>query len=136
MGDGNVMIVLDTHIWHWWVNQIPGKLPDEIICLIEEADEVGVSAISCFEMAWLMKHGRIKSQLSYDEWFELAGNESLITFLPVTPSIASRSVALPEHHKDPHDRIIIATAVLYESSLISFDKIFASYDDLSDLLVQ
>jgi PIN domain nuclease of toxin-antitoxin system len=65
------MIVLDTHIWHWWVNQIPGKLPDEINILIEEADEVGVSAISCFEMAWLMKHGRIKSQLSYDDLSDL-----------------------------------------------------------------
>jgi len=129
------MIILDTHIWHWWVNQIPEKLPDDTIQLIEEADEVGVSAISCFEMAWLMKHGRIDSKISYDEWFELTGNENLITFLPVTPSIASKAVALPEHHKDPHDRIIIATAVLYNSLLISFDKIFPSYNELQGLLI-
>jgi PIN domain nuclease of toxin-antitoxin system len=38
------MIVLDTHIWHWWVNQIPGKLSPEIIELIEETDEVVFSA--------------------------------------------------------------------------------------------
>ncbi|MBF0232785.1 MAG: type II toxin-antitoxin system VapC family toxin [Desulfamplus sp.] len=129
------MIILDTHIWHWWVNQIPEKLPDDTIQLIEEADEVGVSAISCFEMAWLMKHGRINSKISYDEWFKLAGNENLITFLPVTPSIASKAVALPEHHKDPHDRIIIATAVLYNSLLISFDKIFPLYNELQGLLI-
>ena len=45
------MIVLDTHIWHWWVNQIPGKLSLGTIALIEESDEVGVSAMSCFGMA-------------------------------------------------------------------------------------
>ena len=129
------MIILDTHIWHWWVNQIPEKLPDDTIQLIEEADEIGVSAISCFEMAWLMKHGRIDSKISYNEWFELAGNEKLITFLPVTPSIASKAVSLPEHHKDPHDSIIIATAVLYNSLLISFDKIFPSYNELQGLLI-
>ena len=52
------MIVLDTHIWHWWVNQIPGKLSLGTIALLEESDEVGVSAISGFEMAWLVRHGR------------------------------------------------------------------------------
>ena len=46
------MIVLDTHIWHWWINQIPGKLSSSTIALIEEADVVRVSAISCFEIAW------------------------------------------------------------------------------------
>jgi len=129
------MIILDTHIWHWWVNQIPGKLSDDTVKLIEEADEIGVSAISCFEMAWLMRHGRIDSVISYDEWFELAGNECLITFLPVTPAIASHAVALPEHHKDPQDRIIIATAVIYDSSLISYDKMFPSYNELHGLLI-
>ncbi len=34
------MIVLDTHIWHWWINQIPDKLPPTIIELIEQADDV------------------------------------------------------------------------------------------------
>jgi len=36
------MIVLDTHIWHWWVNQIPGKLSLGTIALIEESDGAGV----------------------------------------------------------------------------------------------
>lgn len=45
------MIILDTHIWHWWVNQIPGRLSKATIALIEEAEDVGVSAISCFELA-------------------------------------------------------------------------------------
>lgn len=53
-----MMIVLDTHIWHWWVNQIPGKLSPATIALIEESADISVSAISCFEMAWLVRRGR------------------------------------------------------------------------------
>lgn len=60
------MIVLDTHIWHWWVNQIPGKLTSATKALIEESDEVGVSAISCFEMAWLVRHGRIDLGMPFE----------------------------------------------------------------------
>ena len=37
------MILLDTHIWHWWVNQIPGKLSPALIDRIEQEDEVLVS---------------------------------------------------------------------------------------------
>jgi hypothetical protein len=40
------LIVLDTHIRHWWTNQIAGKLTSPQIALIEEADEIAVSAIS------------------------------------------------------------------------------------------
>lgn len=61
------MILLDTHIWHWWINQIPGKLSTELVDLIENADEVVVSTISCFEMAWLVRHGRIELDLGLDK---------------------------------------------------------------------
>ncbi|WP_186343176.1 hypothetical protein [Allochromatium palmeri] len=62
------MIVLDTHIWHWWTNQIAGKLTSAQIALIEEADEMAVSAISCFEMPWLHRHGRIDLGMSFEAW--------------------------------------------------------------------
>lgn len=54
------MILLDAHIWHWWVNQIPKKLSTSTIALIEESSEVAISAISCMEIAWLVRHGRIE----------------------------------------------------------------------------
>lgn len=40
------MIVLDTHVWHWWINQIPGRLSPSLIYHIETADRIGVSAIA------------------------------------------------------------------------------------------
>ena len=53
------MIVLDTHIWLWWVNRDTGNLAQCRIEQIANADIVAVSAISCFEVAWLEHHGRI-----------------------------------------------------------------------------
>lgn len=129
------MIVLDTHIWHWWINQIPGKLSSSTIALIEEADVVGVSAISCFEMAWLVRHGRIDLDMTLDEWLRQIEANHSVDFLPVTHWIGARAVALPEHHKDPQDRIIIATALHHQASLISFDAQFPLYQELEGLLI-
>jgi len=129
------MIVLDTHIWHWWVNQIPGKLSPEIIALIEEADEVSVSAISCFEMAWLVHHGRIDLNMPFEYWFSQIEHNTDIQILPVTAQIGIRAVTLPEHHKDPQDRIIIATALFYDARLLSFDSAFPAYRELDGRLL-
>ena len=128
------MIVLDTHIWHWWTNQIPDKLSPAIIKLIEDADEVGVSAISCFEMAWLVRHGRIDLGMGLDEWFLEVDTSQTIRYIPVTAAIARRAAALPEHHKDPQDRIIIATALACDADLISFDASFPAYAELQGRL--
>jgi len=86
------MIVLDTHIWHRWVNQIPGKLSPEIIALIEEADEVSVSAISCFEIAWLVRHGRIDLNMPFEHWFSQIEHSTDIRILPVTAQIGIQAV--------------------------------------------
>jgi len=128
------MIVLDTHIWHWWTNQILGKLSAPIIELIEQADDVAVSAISCFEMSWLVRHGRIDLGCRFDQWLEEVEASQCVRFLPVTPRIASLAPTLPEHHKDPQDRLIIATAIIYDAQLLSFDTAFPDYQELNGRL--
>ena len=60
---------------------------------------------------------------------------SAVTYIPVSRAIAERAVSLPEHHKDPVDRIIIATAVEYQAQLISVDGRFPTYQELAGLLV-
>jgi len=53
------MIVLDTHIWLWWVNEDVSNLGSTRKEQIDLSDKVAVSAISCFEVAWLEHHRRI-----------------------------------------------------------------------------
>lgn len=130
------MIVLDTHIWLWWMNNDATLLKADWLELINNADEVGVSAISCFEVAWLEKHKRISLPQPRAIWFNNALDGSGISLLPVSAEIATTAVDLPDHHSDPQDRIIIATAIVLGSRLISADRKFPLYDELIGVLVK
>jgi len=129
------MIVLDTHIWLWWVNGNTAALGEKRKDMIGAADVAAVSAISCFELAWLEAHARIELSCDRDFWFERALQGSGITLLPITPEIAGRAVDLPEHHTDPQDRLIIATALIHEAQLMSSDRKFPLYKELAGRLV-
>jgi len=128
------MLILDTHALYWWVNRTPDKLGQSQIDAIETAETLAVSAMTCWEMAWLVAHGRIVLQLPVSDWLNQV-EENGVVVLPVSRSIAERAVSLPEHHKDPVDRIIIATAVEHQAQLLSVDERFPDYQELSGLLV-
>ena len=98
------------------------------------AETLAVSAMTCWEMTWLVAHGRIVLQLPISDWLnQVEGNG--VAIIPVSRSIAERAVSLPEHHKDPVDRIIIATAVEHQAQLLSVDERFPDYQELRGLLV-
>jgi PIN domain nuclease of toxin-antitoxin system len=129
------MIVLDTHIWLWWIAGDYSSIGEKRIEILENEDIVAVSAISCFEVAWLESHKRIELNVKKEEWFDLALDGSGIIMLPVTPEIACIAVELPEHHSDPQDRIIIATSLACNALLLSSDKKFSLYKELKDILI-
>lgn len=128
------MLILDTHALYWWVNRTPDKLRQQQIDAIETAESLAVSAMTCWEMAWLVKHGRIALKLPVSDWLNQV-EESGIAIIPVTRYIGERAVSLPEHHKDPVDRIIIATTIEYKAQLLSVDGRFPDYQELAGLLV-
>lgn len=129
------MLLLDTHIWIRWQNPQPSSmaLSDRLIELIETADTVAISAISCWELGQLVKRQRVQISLPLDEWVKVAVAD--IQVLPIERQIALKAAQLPEHHRDPADRIIIATALIYNASLISLDSIFPNYAELKGRLV-
>ncbi|MEM8505056.1 MAG: type II toxin-antitoxin system VapC family toxin [Cyanobacteria bacterium P01_D01_bin.1] len=129
------MIVLDTHVWLWWINEDTDQLGLTRKAQIEASDSLGISAISCLEVAWLERHGRIELPLSRSDWFERALEGSDVMLIPITPQIASISVDLPEHHRDPQDRLIIATAIVQDAFLMSSDSKFPAYDELKGKLL-
>ena len=129
------MLILDTHALYWWVNRTPDKLGQRQTDAIETADSLAVSAMTCWEMAWLVQHCRIILQLSVSDWLDQVEANGVV-IIPVSRAIAERAVSLPEHHKDPVDRIIIATTVEHQAQLISLDGRFPDYQELIGLLVQ
>ena len=129
------MIVLDTHIWYWWINLEHDKLSSNILTVIEQADELAISAVSCLEITWLVKKKSLLLPCALSDWFDYAIDQSGLISLPVTREIAMLSGQLPEHHKDPLDRIIIATTLLHSAKLISVDGKFPLYEELNGCLV-
>ena len=128
------MIVIDTHIWIWWIAG-DERLKPRWQTLLESADQVGISAVSCFEMAWLVRHQRVEIPIPLRDWFQAALEGSGIQVLPLTPIIAETAAFLPEHHRDPQDRIIMATAISSGAQLISAETRFKEYTELQDLLI-
>lgn len=128
------MLLLDTHALYWWVNQTPGRLGERHLAAIELADRLVISAMTCWEMAWLVSHDRIELDIPINAWLDKV-TESGIAVIPVSRAIAMRAVTLPEHHKDPVDRLIIATAIEHKATLVSVDTRFPEYVEIKDLLV-
>ncbi len=124
------MIVLDTHIWFWWVSGETGRLSRRLLDTLASAPAVGVSPVSCFEVALAVRKGRLELPVAASLWIEQALEPSGIKLLPLDAAIAVRAVDLPEHHRDPFDRMIIATALVLDAQLASVDTAFAAYTEL------
>jgi PIN domain nuclease of toxin-antitoxin system len=129
------VIVLDTHIWYWWINLEHDRLPAGMVSTIENAPRVGVASVSCFELALAHRRGRLELPLAPKEWFSRALEGSDVEVLPLTPDIALRAVELADVHRDPFDRIIIATALGLDAKLASVDGHFSAYPELADRLI-
>ncbi len=129
------MIVMDTHIWLWWVNGNLDLLGKKRVNLLKQTSNIAVSAISCFEVAWLDHHQRIILPQNKTDWFDKALGGSGILLFPITPKIAEIAVELPEHHRDPHDRLIIATAMFFDAHLMSADQKFPRYEEITNKLI-
>jgi len=129
------LILLDTHIWLDWIIRGPDALPRTICDALQEDASLGVSAISCFEVAMLSKRGIVDLELPVDEWLRHALAPSGVRCLPIRCEIATLSVSLPPIHKDPADRLIIATAICEDVRLASKDRIFTRYPELGNRLI-
>ncbi len=127
------VILLDTHIWVRWLAGDP-SLAASIVDQVAEADELAVSAISCWEVAYLAKRGRLQLSMPITDWLDIGLRRTGVVCLAVGEEIALTAAKLPDHHRDPADRIIIATALARRLPIVSLDRAFASYSELNGLL--
>ena len=129
------MIVADTHAWLWWLAGDPALSPAAHVALDGAFDdaELGVSAISVWEAAMLVKKGRLALALPLDEVVARCETLPGLRFVPVTPHIALASVALDPLHADPADRLIAATALAHGATLVTKDERLRSVDGLASL---
>ncbi len=123
------MILLDTHVWVWWVNE-RSRGSEDMLRIIKrhQGDGLGVSIISCWEVAKLVERGRLELTMPVERWIEQALVYPGVEMLQLTPRIAVESTQLPgEFHRDPADQMLVATARVYDIPLLTADSKLLDY---------
>lgn len=124
------MIILDTHAWIWYVTE-SDKISKNALNKIKDTEICGVSAISCWEVAMLISKGRLKLNLNTKEWINKALNYNKIELIPLSPDISITSTELDKSfHNDPANRIITATALVFDCELITKDKKISNFSEV------
>lgn len=125
------MIVLDTHIWIWWIDENPRLSPKNLdIIQTHQSSGLGISIISCWEIAKLVENGRLSFDCSVDEWLELALTYPGIELIDLSLPIILQSIRLEGFHNDPADQLIVATAKALNVPLLTQDTKILNYSDV------
>jgi PIN domain nuclease of toxin-antitoxin system len=130
------VILLDTHVWVWWVSGIESlsKKANRIIREALRKNAIYISSISVWEVAQLVERGRLELTMELNDWISRSESLPYIHFIPVDNTIAIKSVQLPGAlHPDPADRIIIATALNHGFPLITRDDKIIRYRYVSTI---
>ena len=125
------MILLDTHVW-WWAISEPEKLSSVAVETINKSsDQRFIAAISLWEFAMMVKKKRIILNMSPKDWFTHAIDNVGTKVIPLSGEIALESCNLSGNfHKDPADRIIVATARIHNVLLVTKDQKILDYPDV------
>ena len=106
--------LLDTHTWVWWVLDGPELKAKEKRDLknLKGDNRPFIASISLWEVALLVDCGRLTLNIPLRRWLELAAHPDSVNIVSITPAIAAGVAMLPESmHRDPADRLIVATCI-------------------------
>jgi PIN domain nuclease of toxin-antitoxin system len=130
------IIVLDTHTWIWWISD-PNQLSKEAKKTVDEAaaaSAIYISSISVWEITMLVSRGRLQLTMEVEDWISRCESLPFLNFAPVDNLIARKANNLPNYnHRDPADRMIIATAITLSGVLISKDPKIRNYSGVSSV---
>ncbi len=130
------MIVLDTHSLVWWVSQDSSLSKKAKNAISKELDggEIIISSISAWEIAMLVERERLFLSMDVASWLSTVAEIEAVRFVPVDVEISLKSVDLPgEFHKDPADRMIVATARKFSVPLVTKDEKIRAYPHVKSI---
>jgi PIN domain nuclease of toxin-antitoxin system len=116
-------LLLDSHAALWWIRDDPALGP-EAISVIDQADQVYVSVVTPWELGIKRAHGKLQFPADLPDVLVRAG----MTMLPIAVDHAERAPALPMHHRDPFDRMLVAQAQIEALWIITADDVIRRYD--------
>ena len=116
-------ILLDSHVALWWLDD-SAAMGSQCRELISHADEAFISAVTPWELGMKRALGKLTMPEGLVDELESEGFVSL----SITAAHAERAPALPPHHRDPFDRMLVAQAQLETLVLVTADETLAGYD--------
>ncbi len=121
-------VLLDTHAVLWW-NVDDARLSDAARDLIRDGrNDVIVSAASVWEIAIKSARGRLDLPSAVEPYVEDRLRRNRWSTLPIDVRHVIRAAALPEHHRDPFDRALIAQAQVEGLPIVTTDAAITRYD--------
>lgn len=129
------MILLDTHIWIWWVADNQQRLTPRHQELIQQyqSQGLGVSIISCWEIAKAVEKRKLNLSRRVDEWLDIALAYPGVQLIDLTVPIVIESTRLSGFHRDPGDQMIVATARVQGYPLLTADQKILDYSGVQTL---
>lgn len=123
-------LLLDTHTFMWWDSDT-NRIPPATLSLMQQADcQLLVSLVSLWEIQIKTQIGKLVLQAPLAEIIVQQQAENGIILLPITLPHVLELDNLPQHHKDPFDRLLIAQCRSETATLVSRDAVFKQYDCL------
>jgi PIN domain nuclease of toxin-antitoxin system len=126
-------LLLDTHIWLWSVLE-PKRLSRRVAIEIQDSrNELWLSPISVWELIVLWQKGRMVPLEDIEAWVPEALRALPLQEAPVTYEVARETGRLRLSHRDPADRFLLATAKVFELTLVTGDDHLLKSRDVSVL---
>jgi PIN domain nuclease of toxin-antitoxin system len=121
-------LLLDTHVVLWAASE-PARLGAEARGALEDgANEVFASVVTAWEIAIKQSLGKLELPAPAEQWVPEVLTRTGFEVAEVDLSAALRVRALPWHHRDPFDRLLIAQAIEGGFTIVTCDDAFAKYD--------
>jgi PIN domain nuclease of toxin-antitoxin system len=119
-----VILLLDAHALLWWLADDPTLSDAARTAIADPATDVLVSAATVWEISIKRGLGKLEAPDGLVDAIEASG----FSGLPVTLADGEAIAALPDHHRDPFDRMLVAQAMRINAVIVSRDAAFDAYD--------
>ena len=114
-------MLLDTHVWFWYLTG-SARLPAELVSAIAEArGDCWLSPVSVWELGKLIERGRVTISTDYRSWVVQARDRFRVREAALNSEVALESLELDLPTRDPADRFLAATALVFELELVTLD---------------
>jgi len=123
------MLLLDTHIFLWWLcgeGFLTAKEREKLGAFAEKG-KLAISSFTALEIELLERKGRVVLDSGFTTWIAKATNPRIVKVIPVDIDVIRTQRKLPDFfHADPADRIITATALHYGMKLATKDRLIVA----------